>query len=140
MIIVYPFHLGSVHMADVILTAFVDDTACGLPINRHPFFMVSVIGLMRPMNVEDGLRWNRFVYFGAWFLDFSSLKIHLGDSFLGWSLLLFVFSFHLFWWIVTWCIVLLLHCSPGVLLGLFVHLPFWVSASQLCHESWGVLV
>jgi hypothetical protein len=49
-----------------------------------------------------------------------------------WSLI-----FGSYWLIVTWCIVLLLHPLPSVLLGLFVHLPFSFSASWLCHESWG---
>jgi hypothetical protein len=44
-------------MADVILAAFVDDMAHGLPIHRSPFFVVDVIGLACPTNVEDGLRW-----------------------------------------------------------------------------------
>ena len=39
--------------------------------------------------------------------------------------------------IVGWCIVIILHCSPGVLSGLSVHLPFCFSASRLRHESWG---
>ncbi len=56
-IVAYHFHHGSVHAADIILAAFVDDTARGLPINRRPFFVVGVIGLAPPMNVEDGLRW-----------------------------------------------------------------------------------
>jgi hypothetical protein len=52
--------------------------------------------------------------------------------------LLFVFlSFGSCWSIVTWCIALLLHPLPSVLLGLFVHLPFPFSASWLRHESWG---
>jgi hypothetical protein len=42
-----------------------------------------------------------------------------------------------YWLIVTWCIVLLLHPLPSVLLGLFVHLPFSFTASWLHHESWG---
>jgi hypothetical protein len=50
----------------------------------------------------------------------------------------FVFlSFGSYWLIVTWCIVLLLHPLPSVLLGLFVHLQFSFSASRLRHESWG---
>ncbi len=52
-----------------------------------------------------------------------------------WSLV-----FGSYWLIVTWCIVLLLHPLPSVLLGLFVRLPFSFSTSWLCHESWGVLV
>ena len=72
-------------------------------------------------------------------------------------LLLLVFLEALFgrqfsWWKVTFflsffLLVLLVdcymvHCSsfaslPSVLSGLFVHLPFWFSASRLHHESWG---
>jgi hypothetical protein len=49
-----------------------------------------------------------------------------------------VFSY--LWLIVGWCIVLILHCLPGVLSGLSVHLPFCFSASRLRHESWGGVV
>jgi hypothetical protein len=49
----------------------------------------------------------------------------LGDNFLGGRLPSFCLPFFWFFWlIVTWCIVLLLHPLPSVLLGLFVHLPF----------------
>jgi hypothetical protein len=57
------FHHRSAHAADAILAAFVDDTAHGPPINRRPFLVVSIIGLARPTNVEDGLRWDGFVRF-----------------------------------------------------------------------------
>ena len=56
-IVAYHFHHGSTHVADIILTAFVNDTARRLSINWRPFFVVSIIGLTCPMNVEDGLRW-----------------------------------------------------------------------------------
>ncbi len=54
------------------------------------------------------------------------------EPILFWSLI-----FGSYWLIVTWCIVLLLHPLPSVLLGLFVHLPFSFSASWLRHELWG---
>ncbi len=62
-IVAYHFHHGSARIADVILAAFVDDMAHGLPIHRSPFFVVNVIGLTRPTNVEDGLRWWNSLYF-----------------------------------------------------------------------------
>jgi hypothetical protein len=50
--------------------------------------------------------------------------------------LLFVFlSFGFIWLIVTWCIVLLLHPLPSVLLDLFAPTAF--SVSWLRHELWG---
>jgi hypothetical protein len=50
-----------------------------------------------------------------------------------------VFSY--FWLIVRWCIVLLLHCSPGVLSGLSVHLPFcFFSLHGYAMNRGGVLV
>jgi hypothetical protein len=67
--------------------------------------------------------WQRFSSLGLPF------EYHI---FWGWSLV-----FGSYWLIVTWCIVLLLHPLPSVLLDLFVHLPFSFSASWLCHESWG---
>jgi hypothetical protein len=52
--------------------------------------------------------------------------------------LLFVFlSFGSYWLIVTWCIVLLLHPLPSVLLGFLIHLLLSFSASWLRHKSWG---
>ncbi len=57
------FHHVSARAADAILAMFVDDMAHGPPINRRPFFVVGVIGLARPTNVEDGLRWDGFVCF-----------------------------------------------------------------------------
>ncbi len=53
----YPFRHGSMHVADVILTTFVVVTALVHPIYWSLFFVVGVIGLARPTNVEDGLRW-----------------------------------------------------------------------------------
>jgi hypothetical protein len=133
------FHHGSTRVADAILAAYVDNTAHGPPINQRPFFVVGVIGLARPTNVEDGLRWNGFVHFLLehffWILDlWKSIRetVFLAEVYFFLSSL-----FHSFWWIATWCIVLLLHCLPGVLSGLFVHLPFWFSTSWLRHESWG---
>jgi hypothetical protein len=57
----------------------VDDMAHGLPIHRSTSFVVNVIGLARPTNVEDGLRWwnSLFFYSGALLLGFSSLKDRL---------------------------------------------------------------
>jgi hypothetical protein len=60
----------------------------------------------------------------------------LGDNFLGGRLPSFCLPFFWFFWlIVTWCIVLLLHPLPSVLLDLFV--PPVFSVSWLRHESWG---
>ena len=53
----YPFRHGSMRVADVILAAFVVVTALVHPIYWSLFFVVGVIGLARPTNVEDGLRW-----------------------------------------------------------------------------------
>jgi hypothetical protein len=44
-------------VADIILAAFVVVTALVHPIYWSLFFVVGVIGLARPTNVEDGLRW-----------------------------------------------------------------------------------
>jgi hypothetical protein len=63
---------------------------------------------------------------------FSSSGLPLLEPKFFWSLV-----FDSYWLIVTWCIVLLLHHLPSVLLGLFVHLPFSFSTSWLRHESWG---
>ncbi len=73
-ILAYHFHHGSTRMAEVILATFVDNIAHGLPIHWSPFFVVDVIGLARPTNVEDGLRWwnSLFFYSGALLLGFSS--------------------------------------------------------------------
>ncbi len=54
-ILAYHSHHGSALAADIVLAAFVVDTALGLPIYWSPFFVVGVIGLARPTNVEDGL-------------------------------------------------------------------------------------
>ncbi len=62
----------------------------------------------------------------------------MGANFLAGRLPSFCLPF--FWFfllIVAWCIVLLLHPLPSVLLGLFVHLQFSFSASWLCHELGG---
>ncbi len=50
-IVAYHFHHGSAHTADVILAAFVDDMAHGLPIHRCPFFVVGDIGPALPTNL-----------------------------------------------------------------------------------------
>jgi hypothetical protein len=55
-IVAYHFCHGSARATDVILAAFADDMAHGLQIPWSPFFVVGIIGLMRPTNVEDGLR------------------------------------------------------------------------------------
>jgi hypothetical protein len=74
---------------------------------------------------------------GGFFCFLFFWRHFLGDIFLGGRLPYFVFlSFGSYWLIVTWCIVLLLHLLPSVLLGLFIHLPFSFSASWLRHESW----
>ncbi len=59
------FHRRSVRDASSVLAAFVVDTALGLPIYWNPFFVVGVIGLVRPTNVEDGLRWWIVVWISA---------------------------------------------------------------------------
>ena len=56
-IVAYHSHHGSALAAEIVLAAFVVDTALGLPIYWSPFFVVGVIGLAHPTNVEDGLRW-----------------------------------------------------------------------------------
>ncbi len=50
-IVAYHFHHGIAHMADIILAAFVDDMAHGLPIHRSPFFVVGDIGPALPTNL-----------------------------------------------------------------------------------------
>ncbi len=50
-IMAYHFHHGSTLMADVILAAFVNDMANGLPIHRSPFFVVGDIGPALPTNL-----------------------------------------------------------------------------------------
>ncbi len=62
-IVAYHFHHGSVRMTDVILAAFVDDMAHGLSIHWSLSFVVNVIGLACPTNVEDGLRWWNSLFF-----------------------------------------------------------------------------
>ena len=57
-------------------------------------------------------------------LDFCSLEIQLGELFLDEVCFFGSSVFSYVWLIVRWCIVLLLHCLPGVLSGLSVHLPF----------------
>ena len=57
-------------------------------------------------------------------LDFSSLEIQLGDLFLDEVCFFGSSVFSYLWLIVGWCIVLILHCLPGVLSGLSIHLPF----------------
>ncbi len=52
----YHYHHGSAHAADVIPAAFAKDMAHGLPIHWSPFFVVNVIALAWPTQVEDGLR------------------------------------------------------------------------------------
>jgi hypothetical protein len=56
-IVAYHFHHGTARVADVILAAFVVVTALVHPIYWSLFFVVGVIGLAHPTNVEDGLRW-----------------------------------------------------------------------------------
>jgi hypothetical protein len=92
---------------------------------------------------------------GGGFCCFLFFWRHLGDSFASCSFggtfwetiflvegyLLFVFiSFGSYWLIVTWCIVLLLHPLPSVLLGLFVHLPFSFPLHGYARNCGGVLV
>jgi hypothetical protein len=50
-IVAYHFHHGSTHTADVILAAFVENMAHGLPIHRSPFFVVGDIGPALPTNL-----------------------------------------------------------------------------------------
>jgi hypothetical protein len=76
-------------------------------------------------------------YSGALLLGFSSLKILSEIIFLAEVYFLLSSLLIIFWLIVTWCIVILLHHLPSVLFGLFVHLPLSFSASWLRHESWG---
>ncbi len=64
---------------------------------------------------------------------FSSLGLpYLEQFFFG------AWSFGSYWLIVTWCIVLLLHPLPSVLLGLFVHpLGLYTSILATPYESVG---
>jgi hypothetical protein len=78
MIVAYHYHHGIALAADIIPAAFAEDMAHGLLINWSPFFVVHLIALARPTQVEDGLRqWGCCLYFGALLLDFSSLEILL---------------------------------------------------------------
>jgi hypothetical protein len=66
------------------LVAFVVVMALVHPIYWSLFFVVGVIGLTHPTNVEDGLRWWDLLFsFRSTFLDFDTFKILSGDSFLG---------------------------------------------------------
>ena len=55
LIVAYHSHHGSALAADIVLAAFVADTALGLPIYWCPFSVVDVIGLARPI-MADGLK------------------------------------------------------------------------------------
>jgi hypothetical protein len=60
-------------------------------------------------------------HLGDFFCFLFFWRHFLGDNFLGGRLPSFCLPFFWFFWlIVTWCIVLLLHPLPSVLLGLFV--------------------
>ncbi len=50
-------HHGRAHDANFALVEFVVITALVLPIYWSPLFVVGVIGLAHPTNVEDRLRW-----------------------------------------------------------------------------------
>ncbi len=79
-------------------------------------------------------------FVGTWgiLLLLVLLEALFGRQFSWWKVTFFCLPFFWFFWlIVTWCIVLLLHPLPSVLLGLFVYLSFSFSASWLCHELWG---
>jgi hypothetical protein len=125
------FHHGSAHNEITILVVFANITAHRLPIHRSTFSVGGNTSPALPTNllVMAGIRrggWDSLssCSFGGTFWE----TIFLVEGYL-----LFVFlSFGSFWLIVTWCIVLLLHPLPSVLLALFVHLPFSFSASQLC--------
>jgi hypothetical protein len=95
------------------------------------------------LSCGGGLHWRKGGEFSCFLNDGDSFaSCSFGGTFwetifLVEGYLLFVFfSFGSYWLIVTWCIVLLLHPLPSVLLGLFIHLPISFSASWLCHESW----
>ncbi len=95
--------------------------------------MVGDIGHELPTNLlgMDGPKrwWNSFA--SCSFEDTFWETIFLVEGYLLFCLPFFWF----FWLIVTWCIVLLLHPLPSVLLGLFVPTAF--SVSWLRHKSWG---
>ncbi len=80
------------------------------------------------MGLSDGGNFFASCSFGdTWgiLLLLALLEALVGRQFSWWKVTFFLSSFLLvFLLIVTWCIVLHLHCSPGVLLGLFVYLPF----------------
>ena len=65
-IVAYHSHHGSALAADIVLAACVVDTALGLPFHWSPFFVVGVIGLARPTNGEDGLRWWIVIWIVIW--------------------------------------------------------------------------
>jgi hypothetical protein len=123
------FHCRSAHYPNSVLVVSANVMALELPTSRSLFYAGNVIGLAFPTNllILDGLRRGA----GGAEILFSTriyllcLFSSLGDSFLGCTLLLYVFPFSSFWLIVPWCIVLLLHPLPSVLLGLFAHLPFF---------------
>jgi hypothetical protein len=72
-IVAYHSHHGSALAADILLAAFVIDTALGLPIYWSPFFVVGVIGLARPTNGEDGLRWWIAIWIVIWIVIWISV-------------------------------------------------------------------
>jgi hypothetical protein len=109
--------------------------APGLPIHRSTFFAGGNIGPALPTNLlrMDGLKrtWGILLLpvlleaLGGYLLLLVLLETLFGRQFSWWKVTLFCLPFFWFFWlIVTWCIVLLLHPLPSVLLGLFVHLPF----------------
>jgi hypothetical protein len=73
---------------------------------------------------------------GIFFCFLFFWRHFFGDNFLGGRLPSICLPFFWFCWlIVTWCIVLLLHPLPSVLLGFFVPTAFFIS--WLRHKSWG---
>jgi hypothetical protein len=114
-------------VADVLVTTFANYTAHGLTIYWCPFFVVSVISLACPIKVDgllfemgEGIAFSPCVdqsspiSFGILVLSKSFLEtVFLAEVFFFLSSLLLSF-----WWIVAWCIDLLLLHSATVLLGL----------------------
>jgi hypothetical protein len=66
-------HNGRARDANFALAEFVVVTALVHPIYWSPFFVVSVIGLARPTNVEDGLSWWIVVWIVIWIVIWISV-------------------------------------------------------------------
>jgi hypothetical protein len=116
-----------------------------LPTSQSLFYAGDAINLALPTNLlpMDGLRQGGEGIFDLVMQDsiFSSSLVLWETAFFLAEVIFFLSSlFSSFWLIVTWCIVLLLHPLPTVLLGLFVHLPFFFPLHGYAKNCGGVLV